>query len=107
MRRYAAKAAERGVSVRTIKRSVAALRKEREAALAGEVPARDAASGGLGRADPGPVKTSPAKGPGDLAAGVPVLAAARRPRRPPAASGSGRAPATTTARTAGTAPGRP
>jgi len=52
MRRYAAKAAERGVSVRTVKRWVAATREEREAALAGELPAREAGAGGLGRADP-------------------------------------------------------
>jgi transposase InsO family protein len=52
MRRYAAKAAERGVSVRTVKRWVAAAREGREAALAGEMPAREAGSGGLGRADP-------------------------------------------------------
>jgi hypothetical protein len=52
MRRYAAKAAERGVSVRTVKRWVAASHREREAALAGELPTREAGSGGLGRADP-------------------------------------------------------
>jgi hypothetical protein len=52
MQRYAAKAAERRVSVRTVKRWVAAAREGREAALAGEMPAREAGSGGLGRADP-------------------------------------------------------
>jgi hypothetical protein len=52
MRRYGAKAAERGVSVRTVKRWVAAAREEREAALAGDRPAREAGAGGLGRADP-------------------------------------------------------
>jgi hypothetical protein len=59
MQRYAAKAAERRVSVRTVKRWVAAAREGREAALAGEMPAREAGSGGLGRADPrlsGPVQ---------------------------------------------------
>ncbi|MGW4838614.1 TnsA-like heteromeric transposase endonuclease subunit [Streptomyces globisporus] len=52
MRRYASKATERGVSVRTVKRWVAAAHREREAALAGEVPASAPGSGGLGRADP-------------------------------------------------------
>jgi hypothetical protein len=52
MQRYAAKAAERRVSVRTVKRWVAAAREGREAALAGEMPTREAGSGGLGRADP-------------------------------------------------------
>jgi hypothetical protein len=40
------------VSVRTVKRWVAAAREEREAALAGEPPAREAGAGALGRADP-------------------------------------------------------
>ncbi|WP_407992117.1 TnsA-like heteromeric transposase endonuclease subunit [Kitasatospora sp. CMC57] len=51
MRRYEAKAAERQVSVRTVKRWVAAAHREREAALAGEPAMGDAGSGGLGRAD--------------------------------------------------------
>ncbi|MFI9078380.1 TnsA-like heteromeric transposase endonuclease subunit [Streptomyces sioyaensis] len=52
MRRYEFKAAELGVSVRTIKRWVSAFHREREAALAGDLPDRAADMGGLGRADP-------------------------------------------------------